>query len=202
MNRRNTLSSLMACALATAGAGSLLAACSEPKPQFKSIDVTGADYARDFQLTDHNGQPRTLKDFRGKLVVVFFGYTQCPDVCPTTLTELAEAKKLLGPEGDKLQGLFVTVDPERDTPALLAEYVPLFDPRFLGLTGSAEEIAAVAKEFRVFYRKSGDLEGHYTVDHSAGTYVFDPQGRLRLYLRHGETADVVVADIQALLDGK
>ncbi len=200
MNRRNTLSSLMACALATAGAGSLLAACSEPKPQFKSIDVTGADYARDFQLTDHNGQPRTLKDFRGKLVVVFFGYTQCPDVCPTTLTELAEAKKLLGPEGDKLQGLFVTVDPERDTPEVLKGYMANFDPGFLALRGTPEQLAVVAKEFKMYYKKvEGQTPASYTMDHSAASYVYDTQGRLRLYTRYGSGAQALASDLQLLL---
>lgn len=180
----------------------VLAACTPPEPVFRSTDISGADYGKGFTLTDHHGQVRTLADFRGKVVTLFFGYTQCPDVCPTALSGMSEVISRLGADGERVQVVFVTVDPERDTPALLAEYVPLFDPRFLGLTGSPEEIAVVAKEFRVFYRKSGDLEGHYTVDHSAGTYVFDPQGRLRLYLRHGEAAETVTADIQALLDGK
>lgn len=192
---------LRAAALGLLALGAL-AACTPPEPVFRSTDISGADYGKGFTLTDHHGQVRTLADFRGKVVTLFFGYTQCPDVCPTALSGMSEVVGRLGADSERVQVVFVTVDPERDTPALLAEYVPLFDPRFLGLTGSPEDIAAVAKEFRVFYRKSGDLEGHYTVDHTAGTYVFDPQGRLRLYLRHGETAETVAADIKALLDGK
>lgn len=180
----------------------LLGGCGDSAPVFQSTDITGADYAKSFALNDHHGQPRTLADFRGKVVTVFFGYTQCPDVCPTTLASMSQVVKGLGPDGDRVQVLFVTIDPERDTPALLAEYVPLFDERFLGLHGTAEQIAATAKDFRVFYRKSGDLEGHYTVDHSTGTYLFDPQGRLRLYARHGEDPAVIAADIKALLAGK
>ena len=180
----------------------LLGACTPPEPVFRSTDITGADYGKTLQLTDHHGQARTLADFKGKVVTIFFGYTQCPDVCPTALSGMSEVMQQLGPDGDKVQVLFVTVDPERDTPALLAEYVPVFDKRFLGLYGTPEKIAEVAKDFRVFYRKSGDLEGHYTIDHSAGTYVFDPQGRLRLYVKHAETPDVIAADIKALLAGK
>lgn len=180
----------------------LLGACTPPEPVFRSTDITGADYGKTLQLTDHHGQARTLADFKGKVVTIFFGYTQCPDVCPTALSGMSEVMQQLGPDGDKVQVLFVTVDPERDTPALLAEYVPVFDKRFLGLYGTPEKVAEVAKDFRVFYRKSGDLEGHYTIDHSAGTYVFDPQGRLRLYVKHAETPDVIAADIKALLAGK
>ena len=180
----------------------LLGACAPPEPVFRSTDITGAEYGKTLQLTDHHGQTRTLADFKGKVVTIFFGYTQCPDVCPTALSGMSEVMQQLGPDGDKVQVLFVTVDPERDTPALLAEYVPVFDKRFLGLYGTPEKIAEVAKDFRVFYRKSGDLEGHYTIDHSAGTYVFDPQGRLRLYVKHAETPDVIAADIKALLAGK
>ncbi len=181
-----------------------LAACSEgpSKPPFHGTDITGADYARGFALTDHTGQSRTLADYRGKAVSIFFGYTQCPDVCPTTLSTMAEVMQQLGGEADRLQVLFVTVDPERDTPALLAEYVPLFDPRFVGLYGDAGTTARVAKDFRVFYRKAGDTSGStYTVDHSAGTYVFDPEGRLRLYFKHGEQADRIAADVRRLLAG-
>jgi len=199
MNRRNIIASLAAGALA-AGAGSLLVACSQSKPQFKAIDLTGADYAKDFQLADHNGQPRSLKDFRGKLVVVFFGYTQCPDVCPTTMAELAEAKKLLGPDGAKVQGLFVTVDPERDTPEVLKSYMTNFDPGFLALRGTPEQLAAVAKEFKVYYKKAdGKTPGSYTMDHSAASYVYDTQGRLRLYTRYGSGGQALASDLQLLL---
>ncbi|ENO86396.1 SCO family protein [Thauera linaloolentis] len=180
----------------------LLAACAPSEPVFHSTDITGAEYGKSLRLTDHHGQVRTLDDFKGKVVTIFFGYVQCPDVCPTALSDMSTVVQQLGPDGDKVQVLFVTVDPERDSPALLAEYVPVFDKRFLGLHGSPDQIAEVAKDFRVFYRKSGDLDGHYTIDHSAGTYVFDPQGRLRLYMKHAEEPAKVMADIKALLAGK
>jgi len=179
----------------------MLAACTESKPQFKSVDLTGADYAKDFQLTDHNGQPRSLKDFRGKVVVVFFGYTQCPDVCPTTMAELAEAKKLLGPDADKVQGLFITIDPERDTPEVLKAYMANFDPGFLALRGTPEQVAAAAKEFKVFFRKvPGQTATSYTMDHSAASFAFDTQGRLRLYTRYGSGAQVLASDLKLLLN--
>jgi len=179
----------------------MLAACTESKPQFKSVDLTGADYAKDFQLIDHNGQPRSLKDFRGKVVVVFFGYTQCPDVCPTTMAELAEAKKLLGPDADKVQGLFITIDPERDTPEVLKAYMANFDPGFLALRGTPEQVAAVAKDFKVFYRKvPGQTATSYTMDHSAASFAYDTQGRLRLYTRYGSGAQVLASDLKLLLN--
>ena len=178
----------------------LLSACSEKKPAFSAIDVTGADYARDFALTDHNGQPRSIKDFAGKVVVMFFGYTQCPDVCPTSMVELVEVKKLLGKDGDRLQGLFVTLDPERDTPAMLKEYMGNFDPTFLALTTTPEKLAVVAKDFKVYYKKvDGKTPTSYTMDHSAGSYVYDTQGKLRLYTRYGSGAPVLAADIKLLL---
>ena len=189
----------LAAVLAAALAAVLIAGCGEEPPSFRATDITGAEYGKSLALTDHHGQPRTLQDFRGKVVALFFGYTQCPDVCPSTLAGMGEVMRQLGADADRVQVLFVTVDPERDTLALLAEYVPAFDPRFLGLHGSPEQVAAVAKEFRVFYRKSGDLGGHYTMDHSAGTYLFDPAGRLRLYVRHGEAPDNLAADIRTLL---
>lgn len=180
-----------------------VAACSAPeRPQFKSTDITGADYARDFSLTDHTGQPRRLADFKGKVVTVFFGYTQCPDVCPTSLATMAEVVRLLGPEGEKVQVLFVTVDPERDTPELLGQYVPAFNSGFLGLYGDPPTTAAVARDFKVFYKKQGDTVGsNYTVDHSAGTFVYDPAGRLRLYVKHGEAPAVIAEDLRKLLAG-
>jgi len=178
----------------------LASGCSRDGPKFQASDITGASFGRDFALTDHTGKPRTLADYRGKAVVIFFGYTQCPDVCPTTLAALAEAMKRLGPEADRVQVLFVTVDPERDTPQLLAQYVPAFDPRFLGLYGDAEATARTAKEFKVIYQKvPGATAGTYTMDHSAGTYVFDPQGRLRLYVSNGQAPDVFVHDLRELL---
>lgn len=173
---------------------------SPAKSSFKNTDVTGLDYAKDFSLIDHNGKPRTLADFKGKAVVVFFGYTQCPDVCPTTLSEMAGVMQQLGPLADKVQVLFITVDPERDTPELLASYVPAFDPRFLGLVGDKEAISKVTQEFRVFYQKvPGKEPGSYTMDHTAGSYVFDPQGRIRLFIRHGQGAEPIVHDLKQLL---
>jgi len=178
----------------------LLAGCGPAKPQFASIDITGADYAKDFALTDHNGQPRSLKDFPGKVVVMFFGFTQCPDVCPTAMTELAEVKKMLGKDAERLQGLFVTVDPERDTPQLLKAYMGNFDPSFLALRPTPEQLAAMAKDFKLYYKKvEGKTPTSYTMDHSAASYVYDPQGRLRLYTRPGAGAQALAADIRLLL---
>lgn len=165
-------------------------------------DVTGSSFGRDFALTDHHGTPRTLADFRGKVVVLFFGYTHCPDVCPTTLAELAETMKQLGPEAQRVQVLFATVDPERDTPELLAQYVPAFNPTFLGLRGDAEATARVTREFKILVEKrAGASPGNYTVDHSAGTFLFDPQGRLRVYVSYGQGPEVFTHDIRALLEG-
>jgi protein SCO1/2 len=179
-----------------------LAGCSGSGPSFKNTDVTGANYGRDFSLTDHTGKTRTLADFRGKAVVIFFGYTHCPDVCPTTLAELKVVKEQLGEDGKRLQVLFVTVDPERDTRKLLANYVPAFDPSFLGLYGDTAATAQVAKEFKVFYQKApGKTPGSYTVDHTAGSYVFDPQGRLRLFVRFGNVPNLV-ADLKTLLNAQ
>jgi len=176
-----------------------LTGCGGSGPSFKSTDITGADYGKDFALTDHTGKARTLGDFRGKVVAMFFGFTRCPDVCPVTLAELKAIKEQLGEDGKRLQVLFVTVDPERDTQKLLAEYVPAFDPSFLGLYGDSAAIAKVAKDFRVFYQKSpGKTPESYTVDHTAGSYIFDSQGRLRLFARHGNAANLA-ADIRTLL---
>ena len=179
-----------------------LGGCSDSGPSFKNTDITGADYGKDFALTDHAGKMRTLADFRGKVVVMFFGYTHCPDVCPTTLAELKVAKEQLGESGGRVQVLFVTVDPERDTRDLLAKYVPAFDPSFLGLYGDAAATARVAKEFKVFYQKApGKTPDSYTMDHTAGSYVFDPQGRLRLFVRQGNVPNLV-ADLKTLLSAK
>lgn len=199
MNRRTLLRVASAPLLATALAP-LLVACGETKPQFKAIDVTGAEYARDFQLTDHDGRPRTLKDFRGKAVVVFFGYTHCPDVCPTTLAEIAEAKRLLGPDGARVQGVFVTVDPQRDTPEMLKAYMANFGPDFVALRGTPEQLAEVAKEYKIYYKKvDGKTPDSYTMDHSAGSYVYDPQGRVRLYTRYGTGPEALASDLKVLL---
>ena len=169
------------------------------QPAFRLTDITGAEFGRDFQLTDHNGKARTLADFRGKVVAVFFGFTHCPDVCPTALAELAAVARELGPDADKLQVLFITVDPDRDTPALLAQYVPSFNPAFLGLRGDAEALARTAKDFKVYYSRQALPGGGYTMDHSAGIYLYDRQGRLRVFAPHNRTAGALAADIRTLL---
>lgn len=190
----------LALAAALAVAALMLGSCGKSAPQFRSSDVTGSVYGRDFALTDHTGRARTLADFRGKAVVMFFGYAQCPDVCPTTLGTLVEALRQLGPDAARVQVLFVTVDPERDTRELLAAYVTAFDPSFLALSGDAEATARTAKEFRILYQKQpGRTPDSYTVDHSAGTFVFDAQGRLRLYVGYGQGPDVFAHDLRLLL---
>lgn len=177
-----------------------LTACSTGAPQFRNTDITGAEFGRDFALRDPSGKERTLADFRGKAVVVFFGFTHCPDICPTALATVAEAMRQLGPDAARVQGLFVTIDPERDTPELLARYATAFHPSFIGLYGDAEATARVAKEFKVLYQKSpGATPASYTMDHSAGLFVFDPQGRLRLYASHGRGADALAQDLRQLL---
>lgn len=178
-----------------------LAACggSGQAPAFKLTDVTGASFGRELVLTDHNGQRRTLADFRGKVVTLFFGYTHCPDVCPTTLAEMAGVMKELGADAARLQVLFVTVDPERDTAEVLARYVPAFHPSFLGLTGSAEDIARAAKEFKIIYQKQKLPGGAYSMDHSAGTFILDGEGRLRLFAQYGAGAPALLHDIRLLL---
>jgi len=176
-----------------------LAACTPAGPSFKGSDVTGATFGRDFALTDPAGQPRTLADYRGKAVAVFFGYTQCPDVCPTTLAALAEATRSLGADADKVQVVFITVDPDRDTAALLAQYVPAFDPRFVGLRGDAAATERVAREFKVIYQKvPGTTPDRYTMDHSAGIFLFDRAGRLRVYESSADPA-VLAHDLRTLL---
>ena len=187
----------MACATA------LLGACSKAEtPQFKSIDLTGADYAKDFALPDQNGQTRALKDFAGKVVVVFFGFTQCPDVCPTTMAELAQIKQSLGADGNKLQAIFITVDPERDTPELLKAYMGNFDPSFLALRPAIDKLPEVAKTFKIYYKKvEGTTIGSYSMDHSGGSYVYDTKGQIRLYSRYGTDTEGLMADIGLLLKG-
>ena len=174
-----------------------------PKPSFKGVDITGAEYARSLALTDADGQPRTLADFKGKVVLVFFGYTQCPDVCPTTMAELAEVKRSLGADGARVQGIFVSVDPERDTAPLLKAYVANFGPDLIGLRGSLAQTQAAAKEFKVFYAKvPGKTASSYTVDHTAGSYVFDTQGRVRLFTRYGSGTQALADDLKILLAEK
>lgn len=176
--------------------------CGAPA-HFSATDLTGSSIGVDFALEDQNGKQRRLSDFKGKVAIVFFGYTQCPDVCPTTLSALQETLKLLGKNADHVQVLFITLDPERDTAALLAQYVPSFNPSFLGLRGSATETEAVAKVFKVFYKKQeGTTPGNYSIDHSTGSYVYDPSGRLRLYLKYGESPQHIAEDISQLLAGK
>ena len=205
-DRRPARRALLAIGLAAAA---WLAACdgklpgAADKPSFKGIDITGAEYARSLQLSDPDGKPRSLAEFKGKVVVVFFGYTQCPDVCPSTMAELSEVKRSLGADGARVQGIFVTVDPERDTAVLLKAYALNFGPDILGLRGSADEIKAAAKEFKVFYAKvPGKTETSYTVDHTAGSYVFDTQGRVRLFTRYGSGAQALADDLKRLLAEK
>jgi len=169
-------------------------------PSFFSTDITGAEFARKLELPDVDGRPRSLADWKGKVTVVFFGYTQCPDVCPTTMSELAAIRKSLGAEGDKLQSVFVTIDPERDTPEILKAYVANFGPGFTALRGTAEQTAAAAKEFKVFFAKvPGRNGGNYTMDHSAASFVFDPSGRVRLYVPYGGDSKKFAADLKQLV---
>ena len=178
-----------------------LLACSPEKPRFQSIDLTGADYAMGFTLPDTHGQTRTLADFKGKVVMVFFGYTQCPDFCPTTLSEMVQVKHDLGAQGEKIQAIFITLDPERDKPELLASYMANFDPSFVALVPTLEALPALAKDFKIYYKKvEGAKPTHYTLDHSAGTYIYDTEGRLRLYARYGLGASALTADVQQLLN--
>ena len=201
MQRRFAIKFIASTAL-FAGATALLGACTEKAPAFASIDVTGADYAKDFELTDHNGQVRHLGDFKGKVVVMFFGYTQCPDVCPTTMVELAEVKKLLGKDGERLQALFVTVDPARDTPEVLKGYMGNFDPTFLALYTTPDKLMQLAKDYKVYYKKvEGSTPTSYTMDHSAGSYVYDTKGQLRLFTRYGTGAQVLAQDVAQLFKG-
>jgi protein SCO1 len=193
---------------AVSAAAALLAGCERlsvpgAAGAFKSIDITGAEYARELNLPDADGQPRTLADFKGQVVVVFFGFTHCPDVCPTTMVELATVKKALGTDGARVRPIFVTVDPERDTPEVLKAYVGNFGPDFVALRGSPEQTQAVAKDFKVFYAKvPGKAAGSYTMDHTAGSYVFDGRGRVRLFTRYGMGAEALQSDLKRLLDEK
>ena len=192
-----------ALAAVTALAALTLAGCQKSGPEkqaFKGVDLTGAEYARTLNLTDQDGRARSLADFKGKVVVVFFGYTQCPDVCPTTMAEVAEVKRSLGAEGDKVQGVFVTIDPERDTAQLLQAYMASFDPTFVALRGSIEQTQAAAKEFKVFFAKvPGKTPETYTMDHTAASFIFDKAGRVRVYARYGSGAQALTDDIKLLL---
>ena len=196
---------LAALALASICATGLLAGCDPtnggpPRQAFKGIDITGAEYARELTLPDQDGKPRSLAEFKGKVMVVFFGYTQCPDVCPTTLMELSSVKRELGPLGAQVQPIFVSVDPERDTPALLKAYMANFGPDFLGLSGTLEQTQATAKAFKIYYAKvPSKTGGPYTVDHTAGSYLYDKQGRVRVFSRYGIGAEALAHDLRLLL---
>ena len=199
MLKRNALKLIAASALSISAAA-VLTACSPDGPAFRGVNLTGADYARDFSLTDHNGQLRSLKDLRGKVVVVFFGFTQCPDVCPTSMQELAEVKAALGADGERLQGIFISVDPERDTLELLKAYMENFDPSFLALRPTPEQLPALAKDFKIHYKKvDGTTPTSYSMDHSAGSYLYDPAGRLRVYHRYGSGVAALTDDVRTLL---
>jgi protein SCO1/2 len=199
MNKRQALR-LMAWTSLAAATGLNLAACTESKPSFNAVDITGADYAKGFSLTDADGKLRTLADFKGKVVVLFFGYAQCPDVCPTTMSEMAQVKQQLGADGDKLQVLFVTVDPERDTPAVMKAYMGAFDPAFVALIPTPDQLPALAKDFKAYYKKvEGKTPTSYSMDHSAASFVYDTEGRLRLYARYGAGVPAMVSDVKALL---
>jgi protein SCO1/2 len=185
------------------GVAGLLASCADDKPTFRAVDITGAEYAQGWELSDQNGQIRTLKDFAGKVVVVFFGFTQCPDVCPTAMQEMVEAKQLLGADGARLQSIFITVDPERDTPELLKAYMANFGADFVALRPTPEQLPKVTKDFKIYFKKvEGKTPTSYTMDHSAGSFTFDPQGRVRLYNRHASGAAALAADAKILLSGK
>jgi protein SCO1/2 len=205
---QNTIKSIAALAVFMP-ATALFTACTEKKIAFKAVDITGADYAKDFAadgaMLDHNGKPRSIKDFAGKIVVLFFGFTQCPDVCPTSMAELAEAKKLLEKnnkgDGDKVQGLFITIDPERDTPEVLKAYMGNFDPSFLAMRTTPEKLVAVAKDFKTYYKKvPGRTDTSYSMDHSAGSFVYDTKGKVRLYTRYGSGAEALASDLKLLLN--
>lgn len=197
--------SLLLSAAAALVASPFLAACDKagqpgvPKLSFNAVDITGAEYARQLSLKDVDGRQRDLAEFKGKVLFVFFGFTQCPDVCPTTMAELAEVRRRLGPDGDRVQGIFISIDPARDTPQVLKGYLQAMDPSFVGLTGSTEQIEAAAREFKVFFQKVPTSEGNYTMDHTAGAYVFDPEGHVRLFVRYGMGVDKVTADLRQLL---
>jgi protein SCO1/2 len=195
VNRRFALAALLA--------GGTLLGCGPDKPAFQAIDITGAQYARRLELPDASGKSRTLADFSGHVVAVFFGYTQCPDVCPTTMAEINEVRQKLGPDGDKLQAVFVTVDPERDTPEVLTAYVANFGRDVVGLRGTLDQTKAAAQEFKVFFAKvPGSSAGSYSIDHTAGLYIFDPKGRIRLFLRQGNgSASALEHDVRLLLAG-
>jgi protein SCO1/2 len=180
-----------------------LSACGadkKPMGPLVGTDITGADFAKDFSLQDHHGQKRQLKDYLGKTVVMFFGYTHCPDVCPTTMADMAKAMKLLGEQANQVQVIFITLDPERDTQEVLAKYVPSFDERFVGLYGNAAQIAETAKTFKVFYQKQVEAgKSGYSIDHSAGSYVYDKTGKVRIYFKYGQKPNEIASDLKQIM---
>jgi len=197
MNKRSLMALALAAVLGLSGCDWLGGA---PKPAFKGVDLTGAAYAKSLNLSDQDGRVRNLTEFKGKVAVIFFGYTQCPDVCPTTLAELAEVKRSLGADGAKVQGIFVTVDPERDTEPLLKAYLSSFDPSFIALRGSETQTQEAAREFKVYFAKApGKVPGSYTMDHTAASFLFDKQGRVRVFVRYGSGAQAMADDIKLLL---
>jgi protein SCO1/2 len=203
IQRRTLLLAALLSALLPLAACDKLGLSTSSKPTFKGVDITGAEYARTLSMNDQEGRPRTLGDFKGKVVVVFFGYTQCPDVCPTTMAELAQVKKSLGADGERVQGVFVTIDPERDTAELLKAYVQNFDPSFVALRGTPDQTAAAAKEFKVFYAKvPGKTADAYTMDHTAASFLMDTQGRVRVFSRYGSGAQALADDLKILLAEK
>ncbi len=179
---------------------SVLLGCTQKSETFTATDVTGADFAHGFSLTAQDGTQKSLQDFKGKVAVVFFGYTHCPDICPTTMHDLANVMKLLGKDSQQVQVLFVTLDPERDTVAVLKQYVPGFDPSFIGLTGSSKQIEAVAQQFKIYTQKQAVKDAQqYSIDHSAGAYVYDKQGRLRLYFKYAQSPEDMAHDLKLLM---
>ncbi|MEI2415410.1 SCO family protein [Orrella sp. JC864] len=182
------------------GTLSLLAACGKDKPEFMGSDITGTRLGQQMSLVDTAGQPRTLADYQGKVMVVFFGFTQCPDVCPTALAEMAQVMQQLGDDADRVQVALVTVDPERDTPQVLREYVTAFDPRFEGLTGTPEQVKQAAQSFKVYYAKSPRPDGDYSMDHTAAIYLLDAKGESRVLVNNTAGVDVLVHDVRTLLE--
>ena len=202
LRRAQALGLALLCGVALTACNDTVSARAGATPAFRGVDITGAEYARTLSLTDQHGQPRTLADFKGKVTLVFFGFTQCPDVCPSTMAELAQIRAKLGADGNRVQGVFVTLDPERDTPELLQAYLSGFDPSFIALRGTLEQTAAAAKEFKVFYAKvPGKSPGSYSLDHTAGSYVFDTHGKVRLFVRYGSGPEALTADLKVLLAG-
>lgn len=181
----------------------ILSACGadkKPSVQLIGTDITGADFAQDFNLLDHHGQKRQLKDYLGKTVIMFFGYTHCPDVCPTTMADMANAMKLLGEKANQVQVIFITLDPERDTQDVLAKYVPSFDQRFVGLYGDVAQTALVAKTYKVFFEKQLEAgKSGYTIDHSAGSYVYDKTGKIRIYFKYGQKPTEIASDLKQIM---